>query len=255
MTQSEKTIQRLKKLYNHMESARQIGNEDEALAFAGKIEKLLVEHKLTMSDIEFAELDDSDPITRQYVDSSAIGLKDRQSKIKWQSNLAQACAKAHFCTILVHTGSNMVSFIGRDSDRKIAVYVYGRLARACEMIAKKEYRKHRKAGYITKGFLTSFRNGFVSAISNRYCEIERERRRQMQALGTKGTALIRLETEHAKAEKWMYANIRGIRNIAHRGRRTTNMAGYNSGVSHGKQADLRANVVEGGASKGAIRGS
>lgn len=255
MTQSEKTIQRLKKLYNHMESARQIGNEAEALAFAAKIEEMLVEHKLSMSDVEFAELDDNDPIMRQYVEGSAVGLKDRQSKIGWQVNLANAVAKAHFCTILSHSGSNMVSFIGRDSDRKIAVYVYGRLARAIEQIGKKEYRKHRKQGYITKGFLTSFRNGFVTAVSNRYYEIERERRRQMEALGTKGTALVRLETEHAKAEKWMYANIPGIRHVRSRGRRTTNMAGYNSGVEHGKKADLRGNALGGDGSRGAIRGS
>lgn len=252
MTQSEKTIQRLKKLFNHMESAREIGNEAEALAFASKIEEMLVEHKLSMSDIEFAELDDNDPRRRQYVESSEIGLKDRQSKIQWQSNLASAVAKAHFCTILVHTGSNMVSFIGRDSDRKVAVYVYGKLARGCEKMAKKEYRKHRREGYHTKGFLTSFRNGFVTAISNRYYEIERERRRQMEALGTKGTALVRLSTELAKSEEWMYANIPGIRHTRSRGRRTTNMAGYNSGVEHGKKADISANAVSGGGSRGQI---
>jgi hypothetical protein len=55
-------IDRLQKLIAHERSSRDIGNTAEAEAFAVKIQTMLTQHKLTMSDVEFEAQDATDPI-------------------------------------------------------------------------------------------------------------------------------------------------------------------------------------------------
>ena len=56
----DKMIDRIQKLLAHADSAKKLGNEEEAQAFAAKVNELLLKHKLSMSSVEVAAQDADD---------------------------------------------------------------------------------------------------------------------------------------------------------------------------------------------------
>lgn len=112
-------IEKLRKLIAHEKSARSIGNLQEAEAFAAKIQQLLDDHKLSMSEVEFEAREESEPIAWQIFDPTAEGFNcAREHKIIWQIRLAQAISECNTCEVVVSNGSRLY-FVGRTSDREI----------------------------------------------------------------------------------------------------------------------------------------
>ena len=50
------------------EGAKAIGSEAEAQAFAEMLQKLLMDHKLEMTDLEFEEMEKEQPVERHMID-------------------------------------------------------------------------------------------------------------------------------------------------------------------------------------------
>lgn len=67
MTEKEKVLSKLAKLRAHMESAKALGSEQEAEAFAGMFNRLLMEHELEASDVDYAERSREEPIVERRV--------------------------------------------------------------------------------------------------------------------------------------------------------------------------------------------
>lgn len=119
-SQSE-IIVKLNKLLRHAESAREIGSIAEAEAFAARTQELLTKHKLEMSDIQFVEQEESEPIELEYISPSDLGIKHQPKRIAWQENLAMTIGHANDCSTLILIDSNCAFFVGRKSDREICV--------------------------------------------------------------------------------------------------------------------------------------
>lgn len=117
----ELIIERIRKLIAHERSARSIGSTAEAEAFAERIQKILLEHKVSLSEVDIKSLDTDDPIGQ-----SAADLNTKRID-KWRVILAFGIANNLFCMILRRTGggeSGQFIFIGRESDRTAASEMY-----------------------------------------------------------------------------------------------------------------------------------
>ena len=191
MPTEERLLEKLRKLLALQEGAAAIGSQAEAAVAASKVAEFLARHKIEMSEVLFSQRNEIDPIGSEIVESI---LGHKKSRCAWQENLATVIGKYHFCKILVYPGKNTLLFVGRRSDREIAVWLYSMLSETCERLAKAEYNRvyylMKSQGVDTsllKGFLPSFRTAFIDAIHERL-------QAQKESLSSSGVSLVRLST-------------------------------------------------------------
>lgn len=176
---SHRTLKLLSALQAKAESCRAIGSLDEAEAFAGKVQELLLKHKVSMSDVDQLKQDVEDPIGRTR--STPKGKMWRWKRVGWQEDLAQQIAKHHFCRILLRTGSNVITFVGRESDRQVALFLFEYLRDEIERRCSKEYDDEYFALYNLhlsthplRGFKRAFRDGAIIRLSQRFEEMRKK---------------------------------------------------------------------------------
>ena len=191
----EAVLDRLKKLYAKAKSAEAIGSEEEAKVFATKVQELLSRHKIDLSEVEYKNLDETDPVVRRLVNFASAGISVKKRRIEWQEFMASIVCEAYFCKFIVVTGSSNLFFAGRGVDLEAAEQVFLYLLRVANSLADKEYVKYfyecKDAGDVTmaRGFRSGYLIGFTHRLAERYKE-ERERIKREHAAS--GTALIRL---------------------------------------------------------------
>lgn len=241
---------KLKKLLDKARSAEELGNAEEAATFSAKVQELLTRHELTMSDVEYAALAEEDPIESEWFDPLDHDLPSKRTRVKWQQDLAEVLARAFFCQIIVHPGSNMISFVGRKSHRQVVTYVYERLIRDVLRLqeegyaaAWERYRENGDRGEYS-GFKASFRRGFVHAIRTRLREESRKRREDLENEGGNGTSLVRLDNAGKQVRRWMSENLNLRRGGGLRGRQGSNRSGFQEGHRQGKRANLSGNGID-----------
>ena len=116
MTTQEKVIDKIRKLNAMAEGAGKIGNRAEAEAFATKVQEMLLTHKLTMSDVENFQQDLDDSFGTEITKDEIT----KKKRMWWSEQLAKVVAESHFCKIMVHMNNDNITFVGRNSDRKIS---------------------------------------------------------------------------------------------------------------------------------------
>lgn len=224
---AEKLLDKLAKLRRHADSAKEIGNEAEAQAFADMFQRLVVEHKVNVSDIEFEQQEADEPVGRHHINYAQHGIPLKRKRIDWVESLAGVVAQAHFCRILVTLGSSRITLVGRKSDCEVAEYVLVTLQRAAEKMAKKAYYKYwfelfevcRKCGgqksthngdycgfesstYKAAGFKASWLEAFVVRLAQRYREAK-------QGYTGDSVALVRVNKAENAVVQWMEENTKG----------------------------------------------
>lgn len=243
-------VDRIRKLYAKAESAKAIGSLQEAEAFASGVQKMLEKYKLDMSDVEFGMYEEAEPIGEEYVDLERHGAtKQRKRRVWWIQRLASSVAHAHFCKILVVSGSSNIYFVGRPSDRQVATFVFTTLVRTAEALVKKGYdqawkeAKDQGSVQFARGFKESFLKGFVDAISERYAMDRKERRTRLQAMG--GNALVRIDNALQKVSDHVNQKYTGKVGATKQGTASHN-SGYARGQAAGRAANLKGNAMGGG---------
>lgn len=198
----EQIIDKLRKLRAHQKSAEQIGSEDEAQAFAAAFKRILDNHKLDMSDIEWEE-EKKQPIVRVYVSHKAAGLKTSKVRVAWMLDLARQIGIAHQCAILWGRSTRDFWFVGHQISAEAAREVYGYMVKVAETLAEKEYVKFfykckNELGDVrlARGYKQGFLFGFTGRLRQRY---EEELKKLEQ--GHTGSALIRLSDALTLAKK------------------------------------------------------
>lgn len=258
----DKLIDKLGKLKRHAESAKQIGNEAEAQAFADMFQRLVLANKIDVSEIDFEEQEREEPVGAHYIDYHKHGVALKSRRTEWIQRLAGIIAEAHFCRILVHPGSSRITLVGRKSDCEVAEYVLVTLQRAAERMAKRAYYKYwfelfeicaicgrQKIGHAAShdfrsstqqaaGFKASWLDGFISRLAQRYHE-------QRQAHAGTSTALVRVNRAEKAVIDWIEANVK-----KHVGGLTRNRRWNEEGRRQGTKA---ANDLDLGAPK-AVKG-
>jgi hypothetical protein len=203
MTQ-DKILDRLAKMKALQEGEAAIGNVAAAESFAAMINAMLLRHELSVEDIPLRAEDD--PIIEQVIDPTAYGLKFSRTRIGWQEVLAAIVADAHLCKLLVHQGSNFVTFIGTKSHVAVAEHAYGVLVSAADrmsMAARNEWWRTECGGrHLASGnYRASWLRGFIVRINERLTE---SRRREVeQAACSTSTALIRIDQALTRAQQYV----------------------------------------------------
>jgi hypothetical protein len=100
-------LDRLSKLLKHQLSAKAIGSLAEAEAFASKIQQLLNQHKLSMSDIE-AKQEEEEGVGEIAVgpgdlamDGKRSRIHDKKTNITWLFTLAHATGECNDCATII----------------------------------------------------------------------------------------------------------------------------------------------------------
>ena len=226
-TPTSEFLERIQKLQAKATSCAQLGNTAEAELFASKVSELLSRYALSMADVDSIVRDANDPFGR----SDANYHPDKQYKQRqaWAELLAKIVAEAHFCHRLLNTSDRQVVFIGRQTDREVALYMFHYLVRVmlaeADIAYKEEKRKFDKrvvealkaieagctdeirakyAGdYVNlDAFKDSFYKGFADTIERRYKEA-----REGLAAESNNNALVLSKATNA-ARAWCNANIR-----------------------------------------------
>lgn len=238
---------KIRKLFNKAESAHELGSMEEATAFAAKAQELLAEHELDMTDVDYAHALEEDKMASQYVYPHGKDGKEKwkKSRCAWSEALAGHVAQAHFCKVMVSTGSNGMYFVGRESHREVATYVWQRLCGEIERLCEQEYNKAWAAhGSGARGFPAAFRNEFVKVVQERY-RAEREARRQDLEDSGNGVALIRLDNASEAAARYIQEEIKISRAAGLKGQWSSNAAGREKGREYGSRANLSGNGIRG----------
>lgn len=215
----QKVIDKLLKMQKSRDGEAALGNIAAAEAFAGAINRMMIDHELEPSALDYAAASDRDPVIQLQVDLSKYRVRSKKARIAWQESMARIVANAHLCKFLVRRGSNDIWFVGTTSHATVAEYVFGTLVRAADDMCQQAYHDYGCEAIAelgrwkarAPGFCESWLAAFVTRIDERL----REARTAAVAIvpeAERGTALIRLEGALIKAQKYIddkFAHRRG----------------------------------------------
>lgn len=141
----EKTtlLERIQKLYAKAESAKEIGSLAEAEAFNAKVNKLLIEHNLSMTDINNLS-DENGKSDEEIIETERANdliFGENKSNGTWDRLLLQVLAKHNMCDLLWMQRTQRVSVLGTKTNIEIMSYLYQVLKPKVEQIAQDEYSK------------------------------------------------------------------------------------------------------------------
>jgi hypothetical protein len=254
MTQ-DKLLDKLGKIKRMAEGAAAIGNEAEAQAFAAMLQKLLLDHKLQMTDIEYANEMKEEPIIEHRPDMTFSGrrrvYKDFpdveivNQRREWVEMLASIVANAYSCKILVTPGTSIITFVGHKSNVAICEFLFLTMLRSADKMstnAAKKFRAEQRRnnggpGNTQKGFRESWLHGFCSRISQRLQEAR-------AADYTGSMALVRVNKEALAVNDYMSK----FKKIAAPGKGLGhfNVNGYEAGKRAANDINIKGNAVNSG---------
>lgn len=245
----DKLLDKLQKLRTHADSAEKIGNQEEAQAFAAMFQKLLLEHHIEMTDLEFETMEREQPVEKHMIDYDQHGIPYKRSRVAWMERLASIVAKAHYCRILVHPGSNAITLVGRHEDIAVAEFMYVTLVRAIQQMAKKEHMKYCWETYKRDGHChaaAGFKEAFIQSFIMRLAERYDLARRQAESTCT---ALVRLDT--AVEDFMKNGEFKKCYSLARMG--SHNGEGHRRGRRAADEVDIHGKAVGGGDNTKLIR--
>lgn len=208
----QKVLNKLVKLQASRQSEADLGNAAAAEAFAGMINKMLIEYELNPTDIDYARATDQDPIIEIWANLSNYGVKEAKTRVAWQESLASSVANAHLCTILIRPGTNGIKFVGTKSHVTVAEYVYCTMVPSIEKMSKKAEVDYWKAtgcgrGKDNKalGYRSAWIDAFITRIWQRFAEARKTAVAEAAArMGNSNeTGLMRLDGALMKVRKYI----------------------------------------------------
>jgi hypothetical protein len=245
----KETIERLQKLINHERSARSIGNVAEAEAFAARIQELLLKHKLDMTDIEFAEQEQNEPVAQDFLWENDITeeMECGRRQQRWVGALLLAVSEANFCDAISAHKKNAYFLIGRQSDKRVVRQLFKYLYDACiEVVAVKaeEYKSSgeflalvhlhgKQPAAVVRTFISGFKLGFSAAISERLGADREAARKKLQ--GANETGLIRLDQLERAVQDFKEQHHKHLRKLRCS---TRGVRGYELGKAYGSAVGL-----------------
>ncbi len=248
----DKVLAKLVKMQAQKEGEAALGNTAAAEAFASAINRMLIEHELNPSEIDYARTQDRDPVIEMWAKLQTYGVKSVKSRVAWQEALANVVARAHLCKFLIRRGTNDIAFVGTKSHATVAEYSFGVLVAAAEKMSYKARHDYREglrrehgiaSGHSLKGVNEGFgfREAWLAAFTSRIAERFDEARKAAVAAadasvpGGTSTALIRLDGQLVRAQKFIDDKFAGrrIRYASSLARLDSNNA---AGREHGRAA-------------------
>lgn len=256
----EKIIEKLAKIKAHADSAKAIGNEEEAKAFAAMLQNLLLKHKLEMTDVEYAAEMKDEPIVEKWPDTEWSYESHRRiykdfpdvevvnRRREWAEMLANIIADAYSSRIMVVKGRSIIIFVGHKSNVAICEYLFLTMLRVAEKLSanaaktyRAEYRAQYGAGDTPKGYRESWLMGFCMRISQRM----KEERDAFGAKPGQSTALVRVNKEALAVKSYM-DKYQGKKAASLNQQKHHNPDGYADGKRAANDINIRGNAVNAG---------
>jgi hypothetical protein len=241
----EKIIDKVRKLQAQADDSST--TEQEAQAFAAMVQRLLLKHKLAMSDVQ-ASGETQEPVGEHWVNYKDAGIKTVNSRVLWQILLAQSVSKAYFCEVLTVHRSNRLILVGKKSDAEVAEYVLTTLIRSVDKMSHAATRRAVKRGIRRARYRESWIRGFVQRLDRRL-EDELAQAMSDESQGTDCTALVVVRKEHKAVADFMAlqrygkgARLRGFGN-------SMNMEGYREGQQAANNVDIHGRAIKDGSSR------
>lgn len=196
-------------------------SQHEAEATARAIQRLLLRHHLSLTDLELSQAKERNPVDAELFSPEEHGIPQRRRRIFWQEELAAIVAEAHLCGLLVVPGSNVVFFVGRAQDRAVCILVYALLLEFAERESAREAARVRSYGEDDRypAFRTAWLRGFNLRIAQRYRELEEqmvwqslEQNESLSRLPggsgiTRYSLMHRLSDARVDVQAWMAENV------------------------------------------------
>jgi hypothetical protein len=165
-------IKRIKGLQANATGFTELGNLQLAEQYAAKMQDLLYEHRLSLSDIELEDLNNSEPIEQEYFVDPDTG--DKRQRVVWQARLAQALAVAYNCDTVTVVGTNKLILVGRKSDREIMTHLLVVLSRALRNEADNRLFLFQWGKTGSNSFLNGAVDGIIHQLQERKKKAESE---------------------------------------------------------------------------------
>jgi phosphoribosyl-ATP pyrophosphohydrolase len=240
----EKLVDRIKKMHAKAESAKALGNEAEAFAFASAVSKLLLKHNLEMTDVEAALAMKEDPVKAHYFRPEVFGFKRKKTRVLWSELLAHVVADAHMCGILPCHASNELMIIGTRQNRQACEFMIVFLTRYAEEHAEKDYVTYfyrmKYEGDVTKarGYKAGWLMGFVSRLAERYKADKMQVIKEAEQVNP--YALVRLKDQLVKVNEVIDVLATGKgKPPKQRALDEGSSAGVEHGMAHGDKVQLK----------------
>lgn len=232
-----KILDKIRKLIEHERSARSIGSIHEAALFAAKIQELLDQYNLQMSDVDYQE-------ARSNVNSEQIHFPRELNY--WRRSFLAFVAHLQGCTICL--GNKYFLIIGNEIDRllvaELFLYFEGLGSHLADAAAREwqstlEYRRKKKKASHTRDYKNSFLLGYSSQVAERMAA-EREKARENSETG-----LIYIGNKLADAKEWVRSNIatKKVANKAPKSNRFKTEA-FLKGVRAGNSVALTTKTID-----------
>lgn len=90
-------ISRIKKLMRHAESAKKLGSLEEAETFSAKVEELILEYNIELSQVK---LEENEGEFDKWMYSEKLSYKDNQAGQRWRMELIEVLTKHNFCSYI-----------------------------------------------------------------------------------------------------------------------------------------------------------
>ncbi len=222
--------------------------EEEAQAFAAMVQRLLLKHKLSMTDVQLEE-EEQEEIGKNWIDWEAAGVEKKKNRVSWMEDLSALVAKAYFCRILVATGSNRICLVGTQSNVEVAEYVITTLVRTAEKISWNKYNNKashasRNKYKMEKGWRSSFLTGFIGRLRERLDE-------ELNQEAPEGsTALVRVQDSLTRVDDAMNRMLGLGKASALRKKKNFSRKGFESGREAANNLNITGNrAVKGGSTR------
>lgn len=132
-------IQKIKKL---IALSKRNTNENEAASAAAKVQELLLQYNLSMSQVESKDYEKREHVKHEY--RSIF----QQNRINWKIDLANTVARANLCNILT-SGARLI-WIGKPSNIEVSEFLFTTLAHDLEDICDKRWADIQKLRTLEK---------------------------------------------------------------------------------------------------------
>lgn len=263
----QKVIEKLVKLQASRHSEAELGNAAAAEAFAGMINKMLIEYELNPSDIDYARATDRDPVIEVKVNLATYNIEKAKVRSAWQESLAAGVARAHLCTILVRPHSNDIYFVGTHSHATVAEYVYGTMVPLIAKMSKTAEVKYwnetgcgRGKENKALGYRAAWIDSFILRIWDRFADARKAAVAECVTQGgNHGSAMIRLDGALLKVQKYIEDKFSHRRAASRAGalnhRSRNHAAGREAGRAAADNITLGRRGIAGGSSNKLIGGS
>lgn len=259
MDKLEEIKDKLRKLIAKEESARELGNQQEAEAFASKVQQLLLQYELDLGDIknqsaESIEIKEErftvykqSKIALEMLFAPGLGYGTLDLTIKNESNwirdLYNVIAMTNFCKILVH-GSDpyVVVLIGNDMNREFVHFMVLQLVSKMRNLARKSFSNYEGLDK-RNTFIRSFLKGCIEGIRTRLMldRLAADRNQpQVHALIVQKDRMV----QNFLQEK--YGNTLGR---GKQSRQSSSRDGFNRGLETGRTIDTKVEIRGQGGTK------